>query len=173
MPGVVASKVKVPVIGIPVASQFQGFDALMSIQQMPYGVPVLTMAPNDWKGTASFINSWKRESMKLNIVLNPSIKDHEDVMTETRRLKELLEEKNISYTENVVPQDDKFNIILTNQTDQIYPDAYGIHVPLISKKARNSIDHALITFNWVKAGGIWVGVNNSRNAVLTANETNE
>ena len=78
-------------------------------------------------------------------------------MTETRRFKELLEDKNISYTENVVPHDDKFNIILTNQNDQIYPDAYGIHVPLISKKARNSIDHALITFNWVKAGNFGLG----------------
>ena len=106
--------------------------------------------------------------MKLNIVLNPSIKDHEDVLTETKRLKELLEEKNISYRENIVPVNDFFNIILTNQSDQIYPEAYGIHVPLLSKQARNSIDHALSIFNWVKNGGAWVGVNNSRNAILMA-----
>ena len=157
LPGVVASKVKVPVIGIPVASQFQGFDALMSIQQMPYGVPVLTVAPNDWRGAVKYINAWRKESQKLNIVLNPSIKEHEDVVKEIKRLKELIEEKGLTFSESVVPQDESFNIIMTNQGD---PDANGIHVPLLSKQAGNSIDHALNIFNWVKSGGTWVGVNN-------------
>jgi len=40
LPGVVASKTKKPVIGVPVSSKLGGMDALLSIAQMPKGVPV-------------------------------------------------------------------------------------------------------------------------------------
>jgi phosphoribosylaminoimidazole carboxylase PurE protein len=44
LPGVVASLVSLPVIGIPlVAGALSGIDALMSILQLPRGVPVATM----------------------------------------------------------------------------------------------------------------------------------
>jgi len=44
LPGVVASLVKLPVIGIPlVAGSLSGMDALLSILQLPRGVPVATM----------------------------------------------------------------------------------------------------------------------------------
>ncbi len=45
LPGVVAAKVELPVIGVPRdVGPLNGFDALMSIVQMPKGVPVATMA---------------------------------------------------------------------------------------------------------------------------------
>ncbi len=45
LPGVVAAKVKLPVIGVPVeCGPMNGFDALVSMVQMPKGVPVATMA---------------------------------------------------------------------------------------------------------------------------------
>ena len=40
LPGVVASKTDKPVIGVPVSGTLQGIDALLSIVQMPKGVPV-------------------------------------------------------------------------------------------------------------------------------------
>ena len=40
LPGVVASKTDKPVIGVPVSSALGGLDALLSIVQMPRGVPV-------------------------------------------------------------------------------------------------------------------------------------
>ncbi len=43
LPGVVASKTKVPVIGVPVSSALNGLDALLSMAQMPKGVPVATV----------------------------------------------------------------------------------------------------------------------------------
>jgi phosphoribosylaminoimidazole carboxylase PurE protein len=44
LPGVVASLVKLPVIGVPlVAGSLSGIDALLSILQLPRGVPVATM----------------------------------------------------------------------------------------------------------------------------------
>lgn len=45
LPGMVASKTIVPVIGVPVASKhLNGQDSLLSIVQMPKGIPVATMA---------------------------------------------------------------------------------------------------------------------------------
>ncbi len=44
LPGVVASQVKNPVIGVPlVAGELAGVEALLSIVQLPRGVPVATM----------------------------------------------------------------------------------------------------------------------------------
>jgi 5-(carboxyamino)imidazole ribonucleotide mutase len=44
LPGVAASLVKLPVIGIPLAAgALSGVDALLSILQLPRGVPVATM----------------------------------------------------------------------------------------------------------------------------------
>ena len=45
LPGVLAAKTTIPVIGVPlVAGSLDGLDALMSIVQMPPGIPVGTMA---------------------------------------------------------------------------------------------------------------------------------
>ena len=45
LPGVIAAKTTLPVIGVPlVAGSLDGIDALMSIVQMPPGIPVGTMA---------------------------------------------------------------------------------------------------------------------------------
>jgi 5-(carboxyamino)imidazole ribonucleotide mutase len=45
LPGMVASKTNLPVIGVPVTSKaLNGLDSLLSIVQMPAGVPVATMA---------------------------------------------------------------------------------------------------------------------------------
>jgi len=47
LPGVVASYTSLPVIGVPIRAAFDGLDALMSIVQMPKGVPVATVGVNN------------------------------------------------------------------------------------------------------------------------------
>lgn len=45
LPGMIAAKTILPVLGVPVTSrQLQGLDSLLSIVQMPKGVPVATFA---------------------------------------------------------------------------------------------------------------------------------
>jgi 5-(carboxyamino)imidazole ribonucleotide mutase len=45
LPGMLASVTRLPVVGVPVpATKLDGMDALLSIAQMPAGVPVATMA---------------------------------------------------------------------------------------------------------------------------------
>ncbi len=52
LPGMIASKTDVPVIGVPVSSKLNGLDALLSIVQMPPGVPVATVGIDNGKNAA-------------------------------------------------------------------------------------------------------------------------
>ena len=53
LPGVVASQTVLPVVGVPLSgSVLDGMDALMSIVQMPPGIPVATVAINGGKNAA-------------------------------------------------------------------------------------------------------------------------
>lgn len=55
LPGVIAAYTTLPVIGVPVNStSLGGLDALLSIVQMPAGIPVATMAINGAKNAALF-----------------------------------------------------------------------------------------------------------------------
>ena len=53
LPGVIASQTVLPVIGVPISgSNLDGLDALLSIVQMPSGIPVATVAINGSKNAA-------------------------------------------------------------------------------------------------------------------------
>ena len=68
LPGVVASQTIIPVIGVPISgSVLDGMDALMSIVQMPSGIPVATVAINGSKNAAYLalqIMAVKHEELK-------------------------------------------------------------------------------------------------------------
>jgi 5-(carboxyamino)imidazole ribonucleotide mutase len=46
LPGVIAGQTPVPVIGVPVNTSLEGLDSILSILQMPPGVPVATVGLN-------------------------------------------------------------------------------------------------------------------------------
>ena len=53
LPGMVASLTRLPVIGVPISlKHFDGLDSLLSIVQMPHGVPVATVAVDAAKNAA-------------------------------------------------------------------------------------------------------------------------
>jgi len=55
LPGMTAAKTQLPVIGVPVrTSTLDGLDSLLSIAQMPAGVPVATMAVGNATNAALF-----------------------------------------------------------------------------------------------------------------------
>ncbi|HEY6535156.1 MAG TPA: 5-(carboxyamino)imidazole ribonucleotide mutase [Candidatus Nitrosocosmicus sp.] len=59
LPGMVASLTSLPVIGVPIKSRtsINGIDSLLSIVQMPPGIPVATMAINGSKNAAILASS--------------------------------------------------------------------------------------------------------------------
>ena len=53
LPGVTASMTTIPVIGVPISGKaFGGMDALLSMVQMPSGIPVATVSVNGAKNAA-------------------------------------------------------------------------------------------------------------------------
>ncbi|MEI6140310.1 MAG: 5-(carboxyamino)imidazole ribonucleotide mutase [Mariniphaga sp.] len=52
LPGVIASMTPIPVIGVPIKSSLEGWDAILAILQMPPGIPVATVALNGSKNAA-------------------------------------------------------------------------------------------------------------------------
>ena len=55
LPGVIAALTTIPVIGVPVKSKaLNGLDSLLSIVQMPSGIPVATMAIDGAKNAALY-----------------------------------------------------------------------------------------------------------------------
>lgn len=69
LPGVVASQTVLPVIGVPISgSTLDGMDALLSIVQMPPGIPVATVAINGGKNAAYL-------ALQIMAVKHPEIKE--------------------------------------------------------------------------------------------------
>ena len=104
LPGMVASLTSLPVIGVPVkSSKLSGLDSMLSIVQMPPGVPVGTMAIDGAKNAALFAISIlgvydtelsiKLEEYRQNqtdYVINNTLRDHRrddpcQYVTHTRR----------------------------------------------------------------------------------------
>ena len=46
LPGVIAASTTLPVIGVPIKGMLDGLDAMLSIRQMPPGIPVATVGVN-------------------------------------------------------------------------------------------------------------------------------
>ena len=69
LPGVVAAYTRLPVIGVPMKSELNGLDSLLSISQMPKGVPVACMSI----GKHGAINAALFAIRILNILHKPSL----------------------------------------------------------------------------------------------------
>lgn len=92
LPGMVASITTLPVIGVPVKSSnsIDGWDSVLSILQMPNGVPVATVALNAAKNAgilaAQIIGS--TDEMISNKIQEYKNKLNEEVLDKVKKLKE-------------------------------------------------------------------------------------
>ncbi|MBX2811151.1 MAG: 5-(carboxyamino)imidazole ribonucleotide mutase [Myxococcales bacterium] len=81
LPGMTASETLLPVIGVPVQSRaLNGLDSLLSINQMPSGVPVATMAI----GPAGAVNA-ALLAARILARTRPELGDRLHAWTEARR----------------------------------------------------------------------------------------
>ncbi|MBL6989498.1 MAG: AIR carboxylase family protein [Bacteriovoracaceae bacterium] len=174
LPGVIASKTKRPVFGIPVAAAFGGLDAFLSILQMPFGVPVLTSRVNGTSDVVDFITHLKDKKLlkpTINFIIDDKIKDFDYVVSEKNRTCALVDELPISWQCSSTYAQGMYNISFVTEKSHIYADRPCIHVPVISGQNRSDPLFALELFKMInECGGIWVGTNNGRNAVLAIKE---
>jgi 5-(carboxyamino)imidazole ribonucleotide mutase len=170
LPGVVASKVACPVYGVPVEAQFGGLDALMSIQMMPFGVPVLTCGPKKAElfkafieGTNAIRPDW---DAKIAVIIEPSLHKLPHAKKELSRLKKLASEQNIDLIFSNSPADTIPRIRFVSAAGEATNHPLEIAVPLLDAESRKNPMVGISCFEWTLSGGLWMGVNNSRNALL-------
>lgn len=80
LPGVIAAMTPLPVIGVPVKASLEGLDSILSILQMPPGIPVATVGINAAQNAAI---------LAAQIIASGDI----DVMNEVIKYKEGLKKK--------------------------------------------------------------------------------
>lgn len=91
LPGMIASMSPLPVIGVPVKSSnsIDGWDSVLSILQMPGGVPVATVALNGAKNAgilaAQIVSTASEETQKEIIAYKQSLA--EQVIEKSKRVK--------------------------------------------------------------------------------------
>ncbi|MCX6776483.1 MAG: 5-(carboxyamino)imidazole ribonucleotide mutase [Candidatus Micrarchaeota archaeon] len=68
LPGFIASRVTVPVVGVPVNVKLDGLDALLSAMQMPSGVPVACVSIDGGKNAAML-------AVEILATSNPGLKE--------------------------------------------------------------------------------------------------
>jgi 5-(carboxyamino)imidazole ribonucleotide mutase len=92
LPGMIAALTPLPVIGVPIrGSSLEGLDSLLSIVQMPRGVPVATVAVNNAKNAgllAARILGVKYPEVRERVVEYAS-RAHDEVLEKAARLERL------------------------------------------------------------------------------------
>lgn len=147
LPGVVASKTVAPVVGVPVASNFEGLDSFLAIVQMPPGIPVLSVGPGVNPASEFLLNDY--ESVRIiGDMNNPRVK----------KCVETLEEFDVELNSDHAVTINFFDMKTEDPKDDC------INVPLIDNET--SAD-ALTFLNKAKKG-YFVGINRGDNAAVFA-----
>lgn len=78
LPGVIAAMTPIPVIGVPINASIEGMDALLSIAQMPPGIPVATVGINGAQNAgilaAQIIGTGEPEVFKTTVEYKEGLK---------------------------------------------------------------------------------------------------
>ena len=162
LPGVIASRTIRPVIGSPCAGNYQGLDALLSIMQMPPGVPVLGVGVDRTDAAANAAIKILKRQKKVVLVGDENNKAF-------KKADEILEEFKVNHSHSDTMIENAVNVCFTNFDEPLEKiDELAIYCPLLSEKD----DKAEAALNLLKHSehGLWVGLNNGTNAALAAIE---
>ena len=88
LPGVIAGMTPVPVIGVPINSSLEGLDSILSILQMPPGVPVATVG----------LNAAQNAGILAAQIIGTG---NEEIMAEVIKFKETLKKKIVDANEEM------------------------------------------------------------------------
>jgi len=146
LPGVVASKVLRPVIGVPCGGNYHGLDALLSIAQMPPGIPVLAVGVNKGKVAAENCEKMMKKYESVTIIGD---KNNDAV----KKSVEILKRFGVAY----------------GFSDKLNKNAVNIEFTYFDEPVEKKNEAAL---NFLKHTnhGLWVGINNGTNAAVAAVE---
>ncbi|HLG24584.1 MAG TPA: AIR carboxylase family protein [Candidatus Nanoarchaeia archaeon] len=162
LPGVAAAKVLSPVIGVPCEGNYAGLDALLSIAQMPPGIPVLAVGVNKPKVAAENCAKMMRKYESVTIIGDNGNKA-------VKKAAELLKSFGALFAFSEMPNPNSVNIEFTYFDEPVEKkDELVIYCPLLDDE--DDKPEAALNFLKHSTHGLWVGVNNGTNAAVAAVE---
>jgi 5-(carboxyamino)imidazole ribonucleotide mutase len=187
LPGILASKLLVPVIGVPCSAALGGLDAFLSMAQMPFGIPVMAAGPDQYQTAVSALARASRLDLRFSfdrffVVLERHKRNLPQFKLVVERAEKLAQRTNLPLEFIDRPKENSLNICLVDilEADPLAPlpfappqaqsDEIRIHVPLLTEESYRSISGALAMAKRVESlsGALWVGANNVGNAMLAA-----
>jgi 5-(carboxyamino)imidazole ribonucleotide mutase len=170
LPGVVASKTEVPVIGVPVDSQYQGLDAFLSVLQMPAGIPVLTAPIGKPVEIAKFVRNFgENKATGICVVRSEEISTWPEFAKEWDRINAWAQKLGLALSQETQGQAERINIVLRTLDESPQESAQlEINCPFVRKNESQSLETVPRLFKLASTSGLWVGTNNLRNAFLAA-----
>ncbi len=165
LPGVVAAKTTAPVIGVPLAGAFEGLDALLSIIQMPPGIPVITTSVNNAEEAAVAAVKIVKNTAKKVCIINLHNKNSKAIDKATEALKQF----DIPHENSSTEKKDAINLAFIDINEK--PPATArenltIYCPTSEKET--AADAAKLL--QLTKTGVWVGLNRGENAAVAAAE---
>lgn len=164
LPGVVAAKTTLPVIGVPLTGAFEGLDALLSIIQMPPGIPVLTTGVNNAEEAAKFAAKIVNNAAKKVNIISFGTASQKAIGKATDTLKEL----GMPYGSSDKISADAINICFVDLSQKKAQESNElvIYCPTAEKETANDAAGLL----QLTKTGVWVGLNRGENAAVAAAE---
>ena len=162
LPGAIAAKTIKPIIGVPVKSNYEGLDALLSIAQMPSGIPVLAVGVDQINAAVENTKKMLKEYGSVTIIADKKTKAVE-------KAEDVLKEFGIKYKEALKADPNTINLEFVYFDEPVEEkDELVIYCPLLMEDD----DRAEAAINLLKHSthGLWVGLNNGKNAALAAVE---
>jgi 5-(carboxyamino)imidazole ribonucleotide mutase len=162
LPGVIAAKTLKPVIGVPCKGNYEGLDALLSIIQMPPGIPVLSTGTFKGEIAANGAIQIVKGMRKIVLVGDNSGKAY-------KKAEVTLKELEIVHSHSTVTVPGAINIVFTRFDEPVEKNEnLVIYCPILNKEE----DKAVAALNLLKhsSHGFWVGLNNGINAAVAAVE---
>ncbi len=162
LPGVVAARTIRPIIWVPCQGSYQGLDALLSIAQMPPGIPVLSVGVEKADIAAHAAVKILKRPDKVVLVGDKNNKAY-------KKAEEILRDFGVNHSHSEQIIDNAINIDFVYFDEPIEnKDQLIIYCPLLLEDD----DKAEASLNLLKHSdhGLWVGLNNGTNAALAAIE---
>ena len=187
LPGVLAAKLLVPVVGIPCSAAIGGVDAYFAISQMPFGIPVLSTAPDAYNTAVDLVSRWSRLDLKFDfdgfhLVLERHKRNLPHFQALIQRAEKIAEKTKLDLMISDRTKENALNICLVdiNDADPECPlalpppaatsDEVRLLVPVLNERAYRDLFASLNVVRRVGSapGGIWLGINNFGNALLAS-----
>ena len=189
LPGIVAAKMLIPVFGIPCAAAIGGVDAFFAIAQMPFGIPVLTTAPDGYGAAVEAVGRWSRLDLqysfdRFNLVFERHKRGLPHFQMLLDRAAKIADKTKLELNVTDKPVENAVNICLVdvNENDPESPlpfptaaktsDELRIYVPVLAEAAYRNPYSGVAVARRVNSvpSGLWTGINNVGNAMLATLE---